>query len=390
MNSKEPAAAPPEVKPQWWPTGTIAKSGDTALRVRYRITDLNHQNGCAANSQTDISQAYRLPSYAKSDIRYWWNAEPPGIGICGNAVAPAPELTVTWKDGSKHIIWQPSNGPNRSEFTVLGIDLVPWFPNQPSSPAPSWYPERIVTPDKRLEPATAPQPEPVAEPLAAPKKPPTIVGAQVVTVTPDASAQVNKAQLPVKPPLPADQNVTPLIKPIPADATGTAPDGNLLPQPQPEQTGVKPGTHVVGTVAVPANGPRPELRSIAAELGRIEQKTARLIRDNQGGTGPDLATIAGLVQQVLQALFAVGDQGAYIIAGPCERDEQGNPIPIESTIQTFPWGGSPLALVNIAQRLDALAQVVLMSKFLRQPTCKGPTPAGDFVSVQFREIDPPT
>jgi hypothetical protein len=150
---------------------------------------------------------------------------------------------------------------------------------------------------------------------------------------------------------------------------------------------VKPGSHIVGTTTIPANGPRPDLRAIAAEVGRIEQKTARLMRDTQGGQGPDLATVAGLVQQVIQALAGLGDQGEYIIAGPCERDEQGNPIPVQNTIQTFPWGGSPFVLQNIAQRIDALAQVVLVSKFLRQPTCKNPTPSGEFVSVQFREID---
>ena len=128
--------------------------------------------------------------------------------------------------------------------------------------------------------------------------------------------------------------------------------------------------------------------AIASEVGRLEQKTARILKDGPQALPPNLGDLAGLVQQVIQALAGLNDQGTYSLGGPCERDEQGNPIPFAETVETWEWGGSPFVLQNIAQRVDALAEMMQKAQLLRQPTCKNPPPVGELVSVQFREVDP--
>jgi hypothetical protein len=149
----------------------------------------------------------------------------------------------------------------------------------------------------------------------------------------------------------------------------------------------KPGSHVVGSAVIPQQGPRPQLTSIAKELGRLENKTANLLRTGpqNGGQGP--GDLLGLVQQVVQALAGLNDSGTYTLGGSCERDEQGNPIPFEETLQEWQWGGSPFILQNLAQRLDAIAEMLQTAQLLRQPSCKNPSPMGQMVSVQFREIE---
>jgi hypothetical protein len=168
----------------------------------------------------------------------------------------------------------------------------------------------------------------------------------------------------------------------------TTPDGRPQTQPQAAPITTKPGAHVVGTQVIPDNGPRPDLVAIASEVGRLEQKTARILRDGPQAMPPNLGDLAGLVQQVIQALAGLNDQGSYSLGGPCERDEQGNAIPFAETVETWEWGGSPFVLQNIAQRVDVLAEMMQKAQLLRQPTCKNPPPVGELVSVQFREVDP--
>lgn len=179
-----------------------------------------------------------------------------------------------------------------------------------------------------------------------------------------------------------------LIVPLGGASRGTGPDGVPLPQTSPSPTTTKPGVHVVGGTLVQPKAPPATLAGIAREVGRIENKTARILKDGPQAMPPNLGDLAGLVQQVIQALAGLNDQGSYSLGGPCERDEQGNAIPFAETVETWEWGGSPFVLQNIAQRVDVLAEMMQKAQLLRQPTCKNPPPVGELVSVQFREVDP--
>lgn len=296
--------------------------------------------------------------------------------VDGPFVEPYPD---PWRPPASFVVVAPINRPlgpiNRPAAppvaTATAPALVPVLPAAVPIPAVPSYPVRW--------PGTAPVPTTTPEPLPDPTDPEPAALPVPAPLDPRLPAAVGTVPVPQLPPL---------IRPVPRPVRPTTPDGRPQTQTQPAPITTKPGAHVVGTQVIPDNGPRPDLVAIASEVGRLEQKTARILKDGPQALPPNLGDLAGLVQQVIQALAGLNDQGTYSLGGPCERDEQGNPIPFAETVETWEWGGSPFVLQNIAQRVDALAEMMQKAQLLRQPTCKNPPPVGELVSVQFREVDP--
>jgi hypothetical protein len=294
----------------------------------------------------------------------------------GPYVQPYPD---PWKPPASFVAIAPINRPlgriNAPAAAPIEAAtapaLVPVLPAAVPIPATPVYPLRW--------PSTAPAPSTAPEPLPDPTAPEPAVAPVPAPQDPRLPAAVGTVPIPKLPPL---------IRPVPRPVRRTTPDGRPQTQPQAAPITTKPGAHVVGTQVIPDNGPRPDLVAIASEVGRLEQKTARILRDGPQAMPPNLGDLAGLVQQVIQALAGLNDQGSYSLGGPCERDEQGNAIPFAETVETWEWGGSPFVLQNIAQRVDVLAEMMQKAQLLRQPTCKNPPPVGELVSVQFREVDP--
>lgn len=137
---------------------------------------------------------------------------------------------------------------------------------------------------------------------------------------------------------------------------------------------------------IPNRPPAPTLVGIAQEVGRIEQKTAALLRKPDPVTPPNLSFLGDLLAQILELLKPPEPPGTYELGGPCERDAEGEPIPFDDTLAQFDWGGEQSALANVASRIDALAEMIQYHKLLRQPTCLPPVTGGEWVTVNFEQI----
>jgi hypothetical protein len=179
----------------------------------------------------------------------------------------------------------------------------------------------------------------------------------------------------------------PLPLPVGPGTDQTGPDGEVVPKPGEKPTTTRPGDHVVDGKPIPDNAPQATLRGIAKEVGRIERKTADLLRRPAGGSGADIGDLLSIARQILELLQALGDEGQYELGGPCERDAQGQPIPFPATVAQFDWGGRPSALGNISSKIDALAEMVQYHKLLRQPSCKNAPPVGEWVTVNFEQVN---
>jgi hypothetical protein len=246
----------------------------------------------------------------------------------------------------------------RPPFTPGLPEPVPPAPQPPGTPAPG-FPG--VRPRPGIRPGLVPTPG-----VPVPQPPPWWPEPTPPTVNP-----TDPVVVPVTP-------VIPGVRP-------TLPDGAVAPVPAPLVKPTAPGTHVVDNKPVPSNPPKATLAGIAREVGRIEWKTAQLLRG--GGGAPNWADLAQLLQRIWEMLQALNDVGEYTLGGPCELDADGNPIPITDTVAQFSWGGNASAIANVASRVDALAQMIQYHKLLRQPSCKNPRPVGEWVTVNFEQVD---
>ena len=251
----------------------------------------------------------------------------------------------------------PNSGTGEP-FPPLGTP----FPDGWAPPAIAPLPRPSVLPS--VKPAAVPgqAPEPLPDALPSPVP----VGPGVV-----APAEVGTAGRPA------------LLPPVPGSATATGTDGRPVPRPGPLVPTTPSDVHFPGGIPIPSNPPQPTLEGIAQEVGRIENKLNKLLAP---GT-TDVPDWIGLAWRIWDFLSSASDQGEYQLAGPCERDVDGNPI--DSTRQ-FPWGGSNGAIGNVASRVDAIAAMLQYSKDLRQPICNPSAHVtGEVVSVNFWSAAPP-
>jgi len=294
------------------------------------------------------------------------------------------------------------------------------YPAEPGTkPTGFVVPEPV--PETETEPAKAPPLIPLRPPIAPPAlpsprppfspglpvpsspvpQPPGTPGPSIPGTRPSTDPTPGRVPTPGSPPsvpgpgfpLPTDQGTRPVPRPVPLPlpvgpgTNQTGPDGEVVPKPGEKPTTTRPGDHVVDGVPIPDNAPQATLRGIAKEVGRIERKTADLLRRPAGGSGADIGDLLSIARQILELLQALGDEGQYTLGGPCERDAQGQPIPFPATVAQFEWGGRASALGNIGSKIDALAEMVQYHKLLRQPSCKNAPPVGEWVTVNFEQVD---
>lgn len=247
---------------------------------------------------------------------------------------------------------------------------VPDAPDARALPAPVAAPLAAPLPAARPllapspSPATAPQQEPGQTAPESPRRWRRVVRVPTAPVVPSAPA------LPAAAPVEVDRRP----QPVPVPVRGPLP----VPEPEPiRQLDPTVVTYPGIQVGQPGSIPPPTLQGIASEVGRIEQKVARLLTDGPPVDLPDL----GALLDLLQALLSQVDGTTYQLRVPCGRDENGDPLPpIEFDVPSRPDASSA-----ILARLDTLAAMLDEHKQLRQPICKG-KPAGEPVTVTFAEI----
>ena len=275
-----------------------------------------------------------------------------------------------------YVLWDGPTVPNlrltsvRYVFTAAGGTQVE-VPLNPVTTATRNAPELEPLP----EPAKAP---PVVIPL--PYAPPAAPEAE-----PTREPTPTRPTRPVvAPPVTRPAPVVPAA--VPRTTTPTTPAGGVQPTPQVPPTKTPTTVHVVNGSQIPANGPQATPQGIAQELGRIENKLARLLNPSPRG-GPDLTDRLGLIWSAIQALAEIinstGASGEYRLSSPCVVDDNGQRV--ERVVE---FEGALTAFGVLQNRIDALAALLQEHKDLKQPICREtPATGGQAVTVNFVQID---
>jgi hypothetical protein len=127
------------------------------------------------------------------------------------------------------------------------------------------------------------------------------------------------------------------------------------------------------------------LQGIAQEVGRIERKLEMMMTpDAPGNLVDQLGNLADLIGPIVEAILASTAGTNYTLDSPCELDEATGeklaPVRVSAP-------GAPTQFGAILNRIDAIAQLIQVHKDLKQPNCKPQTPTGEFVTVNFEQID---
>ena len=253
-----------------------------------------------------------------------------------------------------------------------GSQLEP-LPYKPFVPGPA--PQPFTFPP--AEPARVPEPQPEPLPLIPPQPAPS-----PTTVPQPVPMEPGPSKPPIVTPIPRPPAV-PQVPAIPGAVE--VPNGTVAPaRPLPVPV-TPPDAHfpVPGAPPVTGNGPRPTPEGIAQELGRLEQKLARLSNPGPGGPGDGtdrLALLADVLGRIYEFLTSITDSGTYTLSSPCELDENGNRV-----VVPVDYSGAAGSLGVLSNKIDALAQVLQVHKDLKQPNCSTkPVLTGEWVTVNFQ------
>lgn len=236
---------------------------------------------------------------------------------------------------------------------AVGFEFQRW--SSPDQPTPAqWIWPRALSPEPALRPGTIP-------------------GTNAVPASP-----VELPKLPTVFPSPSTTQPT----------TQTQPDGSLVPSRPPATTTTDPGSIVPwpGASPIPGTGPspRPNLEGIAQEVGKIERKIELMMTPQAPGNLVDrFGNLSDLISPLIEAIISLNSGTTYSLDSPCEVDAEGNmlpPVVVEAPGALTSFG----AMLN---RMDALAELLQVHKNLKQPNCKPKQPTGEFVTVNFEQID---
>lgn len=256
-----------------------------------------------------------------------------------------------------------------------------FLPASPYVPAPVAPPEE--TPAYEPQPAPNPfQPLPSVVPDVRPlpeadpeQQPGRAVPPVVVPTLPRA---------PVFPAVVPDRDVVPVAPNSPQPLPALTPEGK--PATQTPIPITPPGAHVVGDgKPVVSTGPAPTMDGIAQEVGRIEEKVARLLDPNRAPVGSPLnllELIRDNVFNIVDFFTSITAGGAYDISSPCELDENG-----ERIVRSVEYPGALQSLGLISNKIDAVAALLQQHKDLKQPICKQTPAVGENVTVNFVQVD---
>ena len=253
----------------------------------------------------------------------------------------------------------PGEVPGRTPILPTPIAPPLPVPGVPTIPEPS--------PDPRIRPAPGPFPSPLPFPGPNPNPGPC--------PSPSPAPGPGTFPLPIPPGTPGPGPITKPGKP--ENPQDIDPGTGLVPRPAPSPKPTPPEAHfpVPKEPPVTGGGTRPVLKAIAQEVGRIEQKVARIQR---GEGSPDLSDWLWLLP-LLQQFFEQPIPGTtYDLQGVCESVEQGQDQPVAE----FPVeaGKNLQAIIN---RIDALPDVLQQHLAYRTPICRGTAQEGDFRTISF-------
>lgn len=232
---------------------------------------------------------------------------------------------------------------------------------------------------------------PELEPLPQIPVIPSIPKAPPTTLPPEVEPLPEFEPQPATPGPAAPPATAPLVprRTVPLPLPGATPtkDGAIVPQAPATVAVTPPDAHfpVPGAPPVTGNGPRPTPEGIAQELGRLEQKLARLSDPGPEGPGDGsdrLQLISDLIGRLIEFATSMTAGGGYGLSSPCEVDENG-----ERIVTTVNYPGATNSLGVLSNKVDALAALIQVHKDLKQPNCKQAPAVGQPVTVNFVQVD---
>jgi len=277
------------------------------------------------------------------------------VGSDREFVTFTPQYTLTWD----HPTAVPFPNPEVPVVVPDGYVVPQIEPSVPDAPEPLPLP--------LPSPVTVPPAVPEVQPVPQPTRPNT----QTIRIP-----QIVKTTTIVRQP---EQQQTAIVivngsqvAPAPAPVTQTDPT-QIIPWP-----GADP---IVG----PGPAPAPTLEGIAGELGRIERKLEVMNTPAAPGNLVDkIGDIGDLIGPIVEAIMALTSETTYQLDSPCEVNEvTGEKLP--PVLVQVP--GAITQFGAILNRIDALAELLQVHKNLKQPNCKTKPPTGEFVTVNFEQID---
>lgn len=301
---------------------------------------------------------YRYGFRVRNNLNQWSLSVLTSSVTQGNAV-DTRSFRAAWAGTNSADLKNPVVDLPLPDGYVAPTPEVEPLPEIPYLPVPAPAPVRPL-PRTVPAPETEPQPQPTpVEP--GPAKPPI-----APSIAPRTPARVVPRQIP--------------------GATPTK-DGAIVPQAPATVAVTPPDAHfpVPGAPPVTGNGPRPTPEGIAQELGRLEQKLARLSDPGPEGPGDGsdrLQLISDLIGRLIEFATSMTSGGGYGLSTPCEVDENG-----ERIVTTVNYSGATNALGVLGNKVDALAALIQVHKDLKQPICKQAPAVGQPVTVNFVQVD---
>ncbi len=357
--------------------GKINTSGNTSVTV-YRGTypTPSGSTSCSAMKSIDGSTVV-------------WVTKSVGPGATFELKPSADKSSVCPGNPKRQELWVGNSLWTSFDAGTWGTPF--WFPRivaAGDSSGVAWQPTPSIP--EGWEPDVVPDPQ-TAEPALAPPAPVPLPLRKVNPGTPDLLPDTSPDVVPIAPGPAAPPATQPLIprRTVPLPIPGATPtkDGAIVPQ-APAPIAVTPGdAHfpVPGGAPVLGNGPQPKPETIAQELGRLEQKLARLSDPGPGGPGDGsdrLQLLSDLIGRLIEFATSMTSGGGYSLSSPCELDENGDRI-----VTTVEYPGDTNSLGVLSNKIDALAGVLQVHKDLKQPNCKQPAAVGQPVTVNFVQVD---
>lgn len=245
--------------------------------------------------------------------------------------------------------------------------------------------EPLVVPNPYIEPFVEPIPkvDPEILPQEFPKEKPKVVPQPVIV--PDAEPLPSTAPQPLPKPIPSP--VLPAVAPVvqpgtePAETQTTTQAGALTPKTPPAIITTPKGVHLFGKDGARVTGQtmRGTAQAVAQEVGRIEQKVAKM------NTGfPSIGGLAELLFLLTSINDLLNSQKAgttYELKSVCECPPGADDCEEETTKVETAGGYYVDAILS---RLDALPTLLQAQKDYKQPICNPkPTLLGDFRTLAF-------
>lgn len=345
-------------------TSTITLNNCRGVRLN-NIGAQKYKYSCAGASQTTQTlQGFWYKDSGGNVNWYWLN----------NALSGT---VVTWEYYSGEI----ANGVREATVKFNGNILPP-----PYVPDPLWVPPDLPEPEPLPDQAPLPGAQPAASPAdttpqVAPDAeqvgPGSGVGAAAGAV---AAGGGGGAVIPVYVPvvLPA---VAPAPQPLPQPEAVVQPEGLVRPPSTSAAPQTPPTVEVTpdGQVGQPGSLPRADLASIAAEVGRVEQKILQLQRRDP----PPFGDLTDLLQLILALLQEPYEGGSYEVVAACETA----PGSTDPAVAVRGWDSGVGKFESLRVRVDALAAVLADAELFRKRVCRRGQPAGPEVTVSFSRVE---